>query len=233
MSMKRKFLCLTCVGLMTLLVGCGKNDSSDFQDYQPIEMTESEAKQSELQDSETTQSETEQSQLQESDQKEPSDSDESVSKPGQDVQSEQSMDEPSDSTVPATEESEEGVVTVDYASALMYYNPDSYHMFTLDQSAYATQIGFEAKETVSDVSVLSLLVTDVPESGDPIFEAQVEYTLPELTPDMPLVVSAGLDGIFPTLGISFTDPDGDKKVYGVTMSGEDQSILLQEIQLAE
>ncbi|MGN0425173.1 MAG: hypothetical protein ACI4FY_07630 [Acetatifactor sp.] len=215
MTLKRKLLFVTGISLIIVLAGCGKKDPADFREYQPLEMTQSVSDQPDK--SGTTKQES-------------ADSDDSSSQQQLYKESEQPVE--SGVVSGSEDETAECAVTVDYASALMYYNPDSYHECILDHSAYATQIGFEVAETVSDVSVLSLSLTDVPESGELLFDATVEYSLPELTPDMPLVVSAGFGETIPTLGISFLDPNGDRKVYGITMSGEDQSILLNEIQLA-
>ena len=216
MTLIKKLLLTIGMSFTILLVGCGEKVPEDFREYQPLEITQSA---SDLPDkNELT--------IQES-----ADSFDSSAEQ-QYHESTQSDEQLAVSSPEVEPETAECAVAVDYASALMYYNPDSYHECILDHSAYATQIGFEAAETISDVSVLTLSLADVPESGELLFDATVEYSLPELTPDMPLVVSAGFGETVPTVGISFLDPNGDRKIYGITMSGEDHSILLQEIQLA-
>lgn len=216
MNLKRKVIFVTVISIVLLQISCGKKDSEDSQDLKPIEMSQSVVDQPNEND--TTNQESE-------------DSDNHVSTQQSSEEREQPAEE---SAVPDTEEDTESFgITVDYASALMYYNPDSYLECILDNSAYATQIGFEVNEPISDVSILCLSLNDDSASDELLFDAEAVYTIPELTPDMPLVVSASFGDTIPTIGISFQASSGDRRIYGITMSGEDQSILLSEIQLVQ
>lgn len=213
MSYKSYLFCLMSLCCSLFLAGCGKDDGNFVQDSISSEATQS------VQSSETQEGK-------------PADSAEDLFWSRQEAEKE-SSEELSSERSSTPQNTENCAILVDYASALMYYNPDSYHMCVLDNSAYATQIGFEAMETVTDVSILRLAAVEIPESGDILFSEENVYSLPELTPEMPLVVSASFGESIPTLGISFLDANQERQVYGVLMSGEDQSILLQEIVLAE
>lgn len=77
---------------------------------------------------------------------------------------------------------------------------------------------------VEDFKVVSLLMQD-----DLSFEVTDLYEYGTLEPERPLCVTLTDYGTIPSYGISFTDPDGIYRVYGVTISGRDGSLELAQI----
>lgn len=209
--MKKRILrllpALLCLLIMTC--GCGGEEPLNKSEYHPIELQkETESVDEKASASEETKEETSDGfSLSIDENNVPSESDSSVDE---------------DTLVPDCN------LMVDYASELMYFNPGNYYELILDNSAYATQIGFEPVEMVTDFRVYTLSLHESPE-GDVTFDAQEVYYLPELSSDKPLVVSVLFGDVLPVIGISFEDSDGQRVIKGVAISGYDTTILLQDI----
>lgn len=198
--------------LLCMLCGCGeKEDPLKFREYHPVEISESvEGTEDSLVES------TEEKKV--------------TTEVIDSCVDSEPFSEEADSLTNADPEYNDGSVIVDYASELMYYNPDSYYELILDHSAYATQLGFEAVGQVTDFRVYSLSLHEASEEGI-TFDAQEVYYLPELTSDKSLVVSFLLGEVLPVIGISYVDSDGQRIEQGVSVSGYDTSILLEDIEI--
>ncbi len=57
-------------------------------------------------------------------------------------------------------------------------------------------------------------------------ETKELYSEEKITPDDLMVVETNLDGLIPTRGISFVDPEGITRYYYLALSGEDNAPLL-------
>ena len=57
-------------------------------------------------------------------------------------------------------------------------------------------------------------------------ETQELYSEAKITTTDLMVVEANLDGLIPTRGISFVDPEGITRYYYLALSGEDNAPLL-------
>jgi len=77
---------------------------------------------------------------------------------------------------------------------------------------------------VEDFKVVSLFMQE-----DMSFDVTELYDYGTLDPDRPLIVTLTIYGTIPSYGISFADPSGVYRLYGVTLSGLDGSLELTEI----
>lgn len=82
---------------------------------------------------------------------------------------------------------------------------------------------------VEDFTVVSLFLQDYSDDGTMQFDVTPVYEYGTLTPELPLKVTLTMYGDLPSYGVSFTDPSGAYRLFGVTMSGEDGSLDLMEI----
>ncbi len=83
-------------------------------------------------------------------------------------------------------------------------------------------------QTLSDVKICSLFMDGFSEDNIPQWIADPVYTLDELEPDRPLLLTLPYLQDMPTFGIAFTDPDGQEHLYEIWQSGKDGSLLLNE-----
>lgn len=54
------------------------------------------------------------------------------------------------------------------------------------------------------------------------------YHVDKLTPERPLVVTMLLDGVIPSRGISYVHESGATRCFKISMSGQDNFLLLTE-----
>ncbi|MDY3868572.1 MAG: hypothetical protein SOZ52_04320, partial [Pyramidobacter sp.] len=123
-------------------------------------------------------------------------------------------------------------LTADYAPQELLDKCGAYHEFIADTSEYQTKVVFRARSRVTNVRVLALNFEDVTEEGEVSFSAQTLYTLPELTPEKPLVVALLFAGGIPNMGIACTS-NGTEHTYSLSMSGMDSSILLDKANIVK
>ena len=71
------------------------------------------------------------------------------------------------------------------------------------------------------------LISLLPDVGTYV-EDSILYTIPELTPDMPLIAQVVFYGDFTTYGLSFTDENGTQRLFVVYISGRNGAPILQE-----
>lgn len=99
----------------------------------------------------------------------------------------------------------------------------NYHECVADTSEYAVKIAFRAYETLTDVTFSSLQF-----DGEEYVVAEGLCSLPELTPDQPLVVWVSFPGDMSCYGLAFKDSDGVFHRYTVSISGRNGTIVFVE-----
>lgn len=121
------------------------------------------------------------------------------------------------------------LMTADYAPADLTTYP-IYTNQTDENSENLVHISLEALETVTEVQVLTLNVTDVDENGTLLCNPETLYYQRALMPDRdPLVIAMTFPGTIPNIGVSFIDGIGKYHIYAIEMSGKDGSILLTNV----
>ncbi|MBR4869155.1 MAG: hypothetical protein IKU12_00055 [Oscillospiraceae bacterium] len=113
-------------------------------------------------------------------------------------------------------------VSVHYAADLGI-NWDDYDWVIVDDTLPLEAV-FCTMVPVEDFTVVSLFWQ---EEG---FEVTELFEYGTLTPEMPLCVILTDYGTIPSYGVSFVDPYGNPRLFGVTVSGMDGSLELTEIQ---
>ena len=113
-------------------------------------------------------------------------------------------------------------VSVHYAADLGI-TWDDYDWVIVDDTAPLEAV-FCSMVPVEDFTVVSL---SWQEDG---FEVTELFDYGTLTPEMPLCVILTDYGTIPSYGVSFVDPYGNPRLFGVTVSGMDGSLQLTEIQ---
>lgn len=93
-------------------------------------------------------------------------------------------------------------------------------------AAYETTVVFRAIEDVRDFRVLALAILDVDEAGHTTFEQTELFALPELRADEPLAVPMSFPGDIPSNGFSYVDADGTTRLFTLSMSGMDGSLVV-------
>ena len=119
-------------------------------------------------------------------------------------------------------------VSVHYAKDVDLRGVD-YDRVVVDETAPTVEAVFCTMVPVESFAVVSLSLQDVSADGSVRYESAELFAYGTLTPDCPLSVTLTIYGDLPTYGISFVDPDGVQRLYGVTVSGMDGSLELSEI----
>lgn len=102
--------------------------------------------------------------------------------------------------------------------------------FTADSSEYAVRILFSTDRPVRDFKLYNLELD--PDSEEVAFKAAEFYTLDDMVPDESVVITMTFAGDIPNYGVSYVDTDGTEKIFSISQSGEDGSIVLDEINAA-
>ncbi|MBR2434887.1 MAG: hypothetical protein IKB22_05385 [Lentisphaeria bacterium] len=100
---------------------------------------------------------------------------------------------------------------------------DKYHEAVHSASEYAVKLLFRAQETLTDFRVTTM---DFGENG--LFPAGELYTLAELTPQKPLILTVAFPGDLTTYGLLYTDASGTEHVCILYQSGRNGAVVLQE-----
>ncbi len=104
----------------------------------------------------------------------------------------------------------------------------SYDEIDAATDEYGNRLLLTTNRTLHDFSLFRLIWDEtVGELVVPTEDGGL-YHAAELTPDKPLVVWVSFPGIFPTVGLSYTDADGTFKRFHIGRSGEDGSVRLTE-----
>ncbi len=121
-------------------------------------------------------------------------------------------------------ESEEVVVSVDYATDDILSAFDGYlEAAAPDVDRYDTSVDviFTATAAARDFSITMLFYSEY-------FRNEVLLSQYELLPEEPIVFSMVFHGDIPTTGISYLDENDEMRCFYVAMSGKDGSLLLVE-----
>ncbi len=104
--------------------------------------------------------------------------------------------------------------------------PAFYDAFVADDGEYSVQIVYSSNTIVTDVRVLSLVMTDYVD-GKAVYDETELYRQEQLSPDCPLIVTLVFAGDLPNNGISFVDAAGDAQRFALYQSGKDGSLILE------
>ena len=74
---------------------------------------------------------------------------------------------------------------------------------------------------------------DIEDDNFALYPANILYTIDELPPERPFVITMYMPEIIPTHGFSFTDSDNTKRSYLIQESGLDGSLFLGELPLED
>ncbi|MEA4911954.1 MAG: hypothetical protein VB092_04980 [Oscillospiraceae bacterium] len=125
---------------------------------------------------------------------------------------------------------ENPVVRIDSAQESFLAQTDAYEEFIVpgdEDSEYLVRAVLSVNVAVRDFRVVGLALEP---QGDTLRfrETQELYALDVLTPEKPLVLGLVFYGDTPSVGVSYTDENGETRILAVCMSGEDGSLLLSE-----
>ena len=136
------------------------------------------------------------------------------------------VSEPPTST---TSIAEQALVSVDYATDELLSTYDSCAEFIEFEDEGYQKIIFTTNIPVKDFRFIAV---DYKEENTNIvfFESEVLFSLKELTPEEPFVVTWMEWGSTPHRGISFIDETDATRYFYIAMSGEDSSLLLVEFE---
>lgn len=125
----------------------------------------------------------------------------------------------------------EAKITVGYVSDAVLAG--DYYDYKIQEDDFSTRIALQTDTTVQDFTILELSVYEVSEDGGIAFTASPLTSYPELTPDKPVVLTMLFMEYTPKVGISYVDACGVKHVYGIGMSGYDDSVILTDVVIFE
>lgn len=108
-------------------------------------------------------------------------------------------------------------------------NPSDYDWVIVDETFPAVKAALCTMVPVTECKVVSLTLKDVGDSGQVTFDTEELFDYGTLIPERPLVVVLTIYGDIPTYGVSFVDPTGQKRLFGIAVSGMDGSLILTEI----
>lgn len=117
----------------------------------------------------------------------------------------------------------------DYANALISANfaeeslllHGDYHYCPSDDLEYSIPIAFRAYSKLRDVQLCAFDF-----SGDDFAMGEAFFTLPEMSPDKPLVADLAFPGDMSMYGIRFVDENGVTHVYSIYISGRNGALVL-------
>ena len=100
-----------------------------------------------------------------------------------------------------------------------------HHIAIVDNSEYMVYLVFAATETLTDVRLTMLQPAQI----DYVEESTL-HTIPEMTPEKPLVAEVVFYGDFTTYGLTFTDESGTERYFALYISGRNGAPVLQEFE---
>lgn len=132
-----------------------------------------------------------------------------------------------ESSKPGTSLTEEVLVSVDYATDELLSKYDSYAEWIEFEDEGYQKIIFTTNIAAKDFKFIE--VNYRTEDADIIFfENEVLYSLEELSPEEPFVVTWMEWGSIPHRGVSFVDETDTTRYFCIVMSGKDGSLHLDE-----
>lgn len=136
------------------------------------------------------------------------------------------VSEPSKST---TSPGEKVLISVDYATDELLSQYDSFAEFIEFEDENPQKIIFTTNIPVRDFGFIEVAYKDQ-DMNVTFFENQLLYSLEELSPTKPFLVTWIEQGALPHRGISFIDETDRTRYFYIAMSGEDGSLLLVEFE---
>ena len=109
------------------------------------------------------------------------------------------------------------MISINYADEKLL-SSGNYHHYTTGNDEYVQQIAFRAYETLKNVSLFEIVITEEEDQ-----EIQI-FSLEELNSGKPLIADLAFPGDMSMYGIRFTDKLGNKHTYGISISGMDGSL---------
>lgn len=104
-----------------------------------------------------------------------------------------------------------------------------YDEYTIDDSEYSMGVMLTAKKNVTDLRIVSLSMSEFFADTEPLFLTDDLYKYGDLAAGKSLRLQMSFPGDMPTTGILYTDENGEIKVYALTQSGRDGSLVIFEI----
>lgn len=136
-----------------------------------------------------------------------------------------------ESTDPIVSETEDVSLRVDYATDELLSKYDSFEEFVEFKDEDYQKIVFTTNITVKDFKFIEVAYKEE-DSNISFFENKVLYSLDELSPEKPFIVTWMEQGAIPHRGISFVDETNTTRYFYIAMSGKDGSLLLVEFKNA-
>ena len=112
-------------------------------------------------------------------------------------------------------------ISANFADDLLLQS-GNFHHCVADTSSYAVQIAFRAHETLRDVTLYAMELTEDLERAEELFH------LSTLEPDIPLVADLGFPGDMTTYSIGFTDESDAQRYFCVAISGRNGVLTVWE-----
>ena len=119
------------------------------------------------------------------------------------------------------------IISIDFASDELLSRYDSYIDESFDYE-YSAKIIFTTNTAVRDFKYVEVNCEFKEDSTFVFSVGEILYSVDELLPEKPLVVSAFLPETIPTNGIVYTDENGEQRCFSIGQSGIDGSIFLNE-----
>lgn len=98
------------------------------------------------------------------------------------------------------------------------------HAFWMAADDTVSWLAFRASEPLTDVRLVEWDMTEADYA-----DAQILYTLPDLTADTPLLTGVVFYGDMTTYGLTFTDAAGQTRSFAVSISGRNGMLILEEV----
>lgn len=114
----------------------------------------------------------------------------------------------------------ESLISANYADEYLLLH-GAYHYYPCEYTEYFVSVAFRAYGNLRDVTLFAYEFTD----GGMVPGADL-YTLPEWTPEMPLVAELPFPGDLTTYGIRFTDEKGITHIFDIYISGRNGMLIL-------
>lgn len=119
------------------------------------------------------------------------------------------------------------VISIDFASEALLAQPDSYDEYIDSNDEYHVKVVFTTNTVVKEFSFLELRFVDFDENDHIVYEiVEGRYTAETLHPERPLVMDMVFWGSIPDRGISYLDENGERYYFSISLSGEDNTLLL-------
>lgn len=116
---------------------------------------------------------------------------------------------------------------VDYLENMDLYDYEEVSFDEEENFMYDTRVAFVAYKTFKDFKAYSM---EPYASGDTMVNAKDEiYRRSEISQNKPLVIDFAFPGDFSANGFSFTDETGKERIYMITISGYDGSLVIEEV----